>query len=571
MLRSASPDTIIKPDKDWTGVEAWAWEQIQLGKEVKLPGSCSTRENGEAPSVSDVNPSDFSLRGEFLQQILTKAPYRDVTAKQAIVLHGVRVVGNIEVEGGTSQGRVIVSCSTFEGNVLFNDWEFLHRVHFDYVTARKSIEIRDVDAKSRFTISRSVVRDMKVSGSRINGSLSFRETHVEEEMEIVNTRIENSLLMGCTEARSSGRHCATYGSTHYVNPSVGRSIHLVGSHFKGRAIFENLDLAGNLIADHVQYSDMIISIGGTIEGRMYMDMSTSNSILSLLGTVVLGGLDLSEGRHGSIKIIDSDIYRDLDVSATDIGFFLDITGTQVHGALRLVPLSTRDQAVADRANKGFRRNFRARNAHVRVFEDTKNAWDRWSVVDLSGFEYDKLSSPNTSVQERADNPYLRDAEWFKDWLGLMETYNPQPYIQLGALLHREGQFETANAILFEGKERERKGRSWRDGRRWWLELLRYTIGYGIGFGPFRALFWMAMLATIGCLVTTRRAIKEEGDNASLTDRFWFSVTFTVPGFALVRDKLTVSSCAQRWLYVQRLICFTLALVAGAAAVGLVRP
>ena len=251
------------------------------------------------------------------------------------------------------------------------------------MTANESIRIRDVDAKSRITISRSVVRDLEISESRINGSLSFRNTQVQDEIRIVNTRVENSLLMGCNEARSSKTHCSTYGSTHFVNLSVGRSIHLVGSYFKGRVVFESTYLAGNLIGDRVRFSDLLIFIGGMIEGRMYMSKSSSDSVLSLIGTVALGGLDLSEGRHGSVKILNSDIYRDLDVSETDIAFFFDITGTRVHGALKLVPPTTEEQAKADAANKGFRRHFSARNAHVRVLVDTRDAWDRWSVLDLN--------------------------------------------------------------------------------------------------------------------------------------------------------------------------------------------
>ena len=119
--------------------------------------------------------------------------------------------------------------------------------------------------------------------------------------------------------------------------------------------------------------------------------------------------------------------------------------------LRLAPLSESRQLSADAANKGFRRHFSARNAHVRILEDTSDAWDRWSVLDLDGFEYHKLSSPSTSVQTRADNPYLRDARWFKDWLEGMKTYSPQPYSHLSALLRREGQIKTAKRNLIRRK------------------------------------------------------------------------------------------------------------------------
>ena len=572
MLQSASSGTTIMPDAAWTDVETSAWEQIQIGNEVRLSGPCPDQKNSTAATNSAANRSNFSLRGAFLQQILTEPPYRDITAKQPIVLHGAYVAGNILADGGISHRRIIVSCSTFDGAVQFSDWDFLHRVHFHNINAKESIRIQDVDAKSRFTISNSDVHSIEITESRINGSLSFEDTNVRNEVKVVNTSVENSLVLGCRKARSSGKPCATYGSTHLLNLSVGRSIYLVGSLFKSATTFERIKLNGNLIADAVHYAGMLIFIGGTIEGRMYMGNSSSESVLGLLGTAALGGLDLSEGRHGTVKILDSDIYRDLDLSKTDIGFFFDITGTRVHGALRLEPLSEREQVSADAANKGSRRYFTARNAHVRILEDTKDAWDRWSVLDLNGFEYDKLSSPSTSVQTRADNPYLRDAQWFKNWLEGMKTYSPQPYSQLSTLLRREGRIATANAILFEGKERERTALSWGEIRRWWLELLRLSIGYGVGLRAFCALGWMTLFAAFGWLCSTRPAIKKDGEIASLVDRLWYSIKFTVPGFTLVTsDELTVPRWAQSCLYVQRLFCFALALLAGAAAVGLIRP
>ena len=571
-LHSASLANMLPPDASWTAVESWAWEQIQMGKEIQLPGPCPNPANGETDTTFDANPSSFSLRGAFLQQILTEPPYRDITTMKPLVIRGARVVGDMLADGGTSRSRVIVSCSTFDGVVLFNDWEFLNRVHFHKVAAKESIRIRDVDFKSRFTISNSDVQSISIAESRINGSLSFSNTHVRKSMNVINTRVENSLKMGCSEAESEGEYCATYGSTHFINLSVGRSIHLVGSQFNGRTIFETVELAGNFIADRVRYSGMLIFIGGTVDGRIYMKNSSSTSVLSLIGTIVLGGLDLSGGRHGTVKILETDIHRDLDLSKADIAFFLDITGTRVHGPLRLEPLSQREQARADSANRGFRRHFTARNAHVRILEDTKDAWDRWSVLDLSGFVYDKLSSSGKSVRQRADNPYLRSEQWFKNWLGKMETYSPQPYIQVSTLLRKEGQIGTANAILFEGMERERTALSWGQGRRWWLELLRHSIGYGVGLRAFCALGWMTLFAAIGWLLLTRRAITKDGETATLMNRLWYSITFTVPGLSLVsKDELTVARWAQSCLYFQRLVCFTLALLAGAAAIGIVRP
>ena len=573
MLRPASAESMIAADARWTDVEARAWELMQTGREVRLPGPCPDDTSTEEDASRNANRPSFTLGGAFLRQTLTEPPYRGVTSKLPVVIYGAHVVGSVYADGGISQSRLVIGCTTFDDAVLFNDWTFAQRFAFHNVKVSGSIRIREVDAKSGFTVSRSDLHGIEVTESNIDGTLSLRETLVHDKVSVVNTEVGNSVLMGCREERSDGEHCATYGATDFINVSVGRSIHLVGSHFKSSAKFESLRLGGNLITNGVQYSGDLLFIGGTIDGRVYASEARSAHGLYALGTVVRGGMDVRKGIYGSVKILDTDIHRDLDLGETDVAFFLDISGTGVHGALRLAPLSRLKQEEADSRNRGFRRHFIARNARVRVLEDTRDAWERWSVLDLSGFEYEKLSSLGKSVRERADNPYVRGAGWFKkNWLDRMETYSPQPYNQLSALLRREGQVDTANAVLFEGKDRERAGLSWTDGRRWWLELLRHTIGYGVGLRAFRALVWMALFAAIGWLITTRGATGENGKSAGLAGRFWYSMTFTIPGIALARvGEIKVTPRARYWLYVQQLVCFALALLAGAAAVGIVDP
>ena len=70
---------------------------------------------------------------------------------------------------------------------------------------------------------------------------------------------------------------------------------------------------------------------------------------------------------------------------------------------------------------------------------------------------------------------------------------------------------------------------------------------------------------IAWLATTRQR------RVTLCTLFWYSLSYTVPGFSLSkRDEFTLPRW-RSWFYVQRLLCYALALVAGAAAVGVVQP
>ena len=101
-------------------------------------------------------------------------------------------------------------------------------------------------------------------------------------------------------------------------------------------------------------------------------------------------------------------------------------------------------------------------------------------------------------------------------------------------------------------------------------MLRWSVGYGIGLRALCALGWMGVLALIGWLVTLRST---RGQGLSPWTALWFSASYAVPGFGIAKEdeeSVKVGPGARSWLYVQRLACYGLALIAGAAAVGIVQ-
>ena len=125
--------------------------------------------------------------------------------------------------------------------------------------------------------------------------------------------------------------------------------------------------------------------------------------------------------------------------------------------------------------------------------------------------------------------------------------------------------------MYEAKERERKALPWHVSDRLWLEVLRWSVGYGVGLRALRALGWMAVFALVGWVVAMCGTRERRLSPWTL---LWYSVSYTVPGFSVAKDDeadVKVSLRARSWLYVQRLICYGLALLAGAAALGIVQP
>jgi hypothetical protein len=130
-------------------------------------------------------------------------------------------------------------------------------------------------------------------------------------------------------------------------------------------------------------------------------------------------------------------------------------------------------------------------------------------LDLEGLRYDRLGG--LQGEGSADLRRRTPEQWI-DWLARDPTFSTQPYNQLSTVLTAAGRRETADVILFAGRQRERDeiwSRShigfWQwlrhDFPSWlWLSFLSGVAGYGIGVYTFRVLWWVAGLTVLGAAV-----------------------------------------------------------------------
>ena len=448
----------------------------------------------------------------------------------------------------------------------FVAWEMVRPLKLFRVRTTKGIELEDVTAWSDVIVQRSDVESVGITKSRIDGSLSLRGTRVRSATRIAGADLGHGPLMGCAitaNTRSDNECHGLYGRTEIISVVSRRSMELDRSVFLDDVVLQAVDVGGTLLARRIEHAKAFTIMGGTIAGRLEMDGGTSHGSVHVEGVRVDGGIAFRKGSYPDVAILASEVTRGLDFRASKLRR-LDLSATTVRGELRL---GMRGGEVNWGA-PGDDARFVARNTRASSLQDTEATWPRWLSRELDGFEYEKLGGLEDPPGEA---PYLRGAGWFKQWLAGDESYSPQPYQHLGEVLRRQGQIGAANVILYEAKERERRALPWHDCDRLWLEVLRLSVGYGVGLRALRALGWMAAFALVGWVVTM---CATRGRRASPWSLLWYSVSYTVPGFSVANDDepdVKLSLRARSWLYAQRLICYGLALLAGAAALGIVQP
>jgi hypothetical protein len=348
------------------------------------------------------------------------------------------------------------------------------------------------------------------------GVVRLVRANIASNLEMDNARFEaginaDSLKLGGSLLLRDGA-VVTGGEVNLVGANIAGTLDMANARFEAGINADSLKLGGNLFLRDgaVVTGGVLRLVGASIEGGLVMDNARFEA------GIVADSLKLG----GSLFLFDSKFTAPPRIRAAEIGRVIDLTGatlpgldlsgTVVNGDLRL---SRGDRAVP---TWSARSALVLRNTQVLAIADAAGAWP--SVLDLKGFTYARLGG---SLGTGNVDMMRRPAEHYATWLARDPVLSRQPYEQLAGVFRTAGDRDRADAILTAYRDRER-AEAWRDGQCWntddplwqrplawghencrnalWLGLLWATIGYGIGDGPFRILYWVLGVTALGMLV-----------------------------------------------------------------------
>jgi hypothetical protein len=361
------------------------------------------------------------------------------------------------------------------------------------------------------------------------------------------------------------------GDLDLVGAMVGGNLQMSTASFSELSA-SRLDVRGNLVMnDHASFAGDVDLIGAKVDGDLDMSTASFSRKLSAIGISVrhvlfMDGVSVA----GDAILINAGVgwldLRSATASSIDLSGLYGTTGSE----LRLMGMDWRCRETMTAAEKSGTSNANARdepqnwplgnpswrtvqcggkegalprlilrNTHIEALQDDRDSWP--PMLDLEGLRYDRLGG--VGGVGSADMRRRAAKEWV-DWLARDRTFSPQPYNQLASVLMTSGRRETAETILFAGRERERHeiwSRSdvgfWRwlshDFWSWiWLSFLSVVAGYGIGLYTFRVLWWVAGLTLLG---TVLLSLSPYAKQRGLPWRFGASLHRLLPIVELDKD------------------------------------
>ena len=532
----------VDPDESWSEPERWAWAEIRAGKIADFHARLSELDPNEPEGWDQTR----KLSQAFLETILVREPFKGAVPRQGVHIVGAWFEEPIDLVNAQIVPQLWLDHCRFESPVDFSGATFSSDLSFDGST---------------------ITGKLKMNGLQVDGDLVMRDGARFAEVVLVGARVGDQLVMGGStftgKLNMNGLKVdgslfmddgARFAEVDLGSAKVGGHLAMHGSTFTGTLDMNGLKLDGSLfMSDGARFAKVVL-VGARVEGQLAMVGSTFTGTLdmgslqvdgillmtdgarfaevrlvsarvgdqlSMGGSTFTGKLDMESLEVGStlfmrdatfertIDMVFASIGSNLDLRGASLGSpepggstVLDLTGTNVKSELMLGMSAARQTLWKPNSR------LTLRNTRIGAMRDHEDAWpDR---LELDGFTYERLGGLGSKDPE--NDMGRRPVEWLsKKWLERDPTHSPQPFRQLADVLRAAGHTTKANAILYEGRVRERKVSFQKRASGKWFErpaiakwlglgLLNWTIGHGLGARYFRVLYWVAGLTAIGTLV-----------------------------------------------------------------------
>jgi hypothetical protein len=244
---------------------------------------------------------------------------------------------------------------------------------------------------------------------------------------------------------------------------------------------------------HNSYVFGNISLSGEIKGRLFINESQFCNI-------ILNGVHIRD----ETRIENTTIYSSLEMQGLVSAQTVSLRGSRCKKA-SLNHIFTKFLCIEGLRTEEL--NLEYTTIKELRFGDYNNGKE-WLLtiieesIILNGFSYDHASKAKRNHKGRLNYIHIASipTNEILDILGRQHSFSPQPYRQLARVLRRAGAPDKANQVLYACRERERKEKSTPFGRKIWLGLLKWIIGYGLGWRPIQAAFWALLVLGIGVFI-----------------------------------------------------------------------
>jgi uncharacterized protein YjbI with pentapeptide repeats len=431
------------PASNWTDAEKWAWSRTESGQ----PADFDEREKcPPAPPAAPEHQRDRAwddlcrkLSTDFLQDILTKPPWREAIPFKGVRIAHAKIGGDVDLENVRLVRGISITDSFIDGSMNLNRarTEGLISIQSSLVSggvqasslySESSLLLRwssfqNVDLHSAKVMGQIDIHGVSVSGALNADSLQTGDFYLQSDdwrqASFKELRLRNAKVAGQIDINSasvSGRLDADGLQTRVLilrsqgrRQSTFQDVILRGANVTGQISMEGVSVSGLLDADGLQTGDLFMRSDDTRQASFNVVSLRSAKVagdIDMGGATVSGKLEGDALQAGNLYLRSRAPYQAtfkmMFLRGAEVAGQIDMNGARVSGAL---------YADTIKARVLFARRAKFDGAIAIISSEISNG------LDLRGAEMESLDLRNTSIHGELN---LSVAQYPVKWTGSKE-------------------------------------------------------------------------------------------------------------------------------------------------------
>jgi cytoskeletal protein CcmA (bactofilin family) len=311
--------------------EGWAWSRIRQKEVADFNELCGTTQldpNKNEDTLWQAYCRKISSR--FLEDLLTRSPWRDVVPRAGISIVGARVVGDVDLENAKLIRSLWIEGSRIEGKVNLRRTQTDSPiglggslVNGDFIADHLHSE-SDLFFGSGLTVKGAV----ELEGATITGEVDMDGANFEGDLNADSLQVGNNLHM-----RSTDKYKASF-----------KNVILRGAKVSGQVVMDGATFEGDLNADALQVGDSLfmrstdkykasfknVILGGArVSGQVAMDGATFEGDLNADSLQVGTHLFMGPASFKNVSLASAKVTGELDMSGATFEGDLNADSLQV--------------------------------------------------------------------------------------------------------------------------------------------------------------------------------------------------------------------------------------------------